>query len=288
MVRRLKRLLRAAWFLRSKLPLLNFPIPWKLPFGPYFLLYGDVTGFLVLSLHFVRNPPEEKLLKFARRYLKAGMVVIDVGAHQGLYTLLAASRVGPSGMVIAFEPAAPHYRKLKRNVALNRYSQVVLENAAVGDAVGSTDFYICLGHQGGLSSRRRPLAEDLVVATRLVTTPLTSLDAYVQSNNIGCADFLKIDVEGGELEVLKGATTMLSQSLRPVILCEVEDIRTQAWGYKAKEITALLERHGFALYSIDAGGALRRAANSRLLECSDVVAVPPERDHMIRPLQREP
>jgi FkbM family methyltransferase len=285
MVRRLKRAIRAAWYLRSKVPLLNFPIPWKLPFGPYFLLYGDGMGFVALSLHFVQNPAEEKLWKFAWRYLKTGMVVIDVGANQGLYTLLAACRVGPGGRVIAFEPAPPDFGKLERNVALNRYSQVVLENMAVGEAVGNTEFYVCLGHQGGLSSRRRPLADDLVVPTQLVTTSLTTLDAYLRFKNIARVDFLKIDVEGGELEVLKGATMLLSNGVRPVILCEVEDIRTQSWGYKAAEITSLLERYGFALYSIAPGGALRRASESYPLEGGDVVAVPPERDHMVKALQ---
>lgn len=69
-------------------------------------------------------------------------------------------------------------------------------------------------------------------------------------------DFMKLDVEGGELSVLQGAQRLLESAPRPVILTEVQDIRTQPWGYRAREIISFLSDKGYRWFSISADGSL--------------------------------
>jgi len=84
---------------------------------------------------------------------------------------------------------------------------------------------------------------------------MTTLDDYVSELGIDI-DLLKIDVEGGELEVLKGAVRTLHSKPPHVIMCEVQDVRTRPWGYRADEICDLLEANDYQLYSVTIDGTL--------------------------------
>ena len=89
------------------------------------------------------------------------------------------------------------------------------------------------------------------------------LDDYVSQFPLARVDFVKLDVEGGELEVLQGASRVLTK-FRPIFICEVLDATTQAWGYKAREIIQMLERFDFAWFDIRSNGLsfLTRSGNT--------------------------
>ncbi len=78
-------------------------------------------------------------------------------------------------------------------------------------------------------------------------------------NEISQVDFIKMDVEGGELDILKGAAGLLSRRPRPVILAEVADERTSAWGYSASEIYDFLVKLDYQWFSVDRQGALQQS-----------------------------
>ncbi len=214
---------------------------------------------------------------FVSRYLRPGMTVFDIGANQGLYTLLAARRVGSSGRVFAFEPAPSEFRRLARNLALNGFSNVVTVPSAVGSHEGKTTLYVCLDGRGDYSACRPPHDVKGARCSR-TTVPITSLDTFIQQNEISAADFVKVDVEGGELEVLKGAALVLTK-LRPVFMCELADIRTHQWGYDASEIYRYLSQYGYLLLRPNPDGSLT-AAEARTKyepEWENLLGVPEER-----------
>lgn len=85
---------------------------------------------------------------------------------------------------------------------------------------------------------------------------MSSLDQWLATHKVNTVDFIKLDVEGGELSVLHGAQRLLESAQRPVILAEVQDVRTQPWGYRAREIITYLSAKGYKWFSLSAEGAL--------------------------------
>ena len=274
-----KALIRNAWYGRSRVGLLNFPVRCRLPDGSVFLAHGDAMGWAVFSrrLPLATKSHEENSQKFLLRLLIPGMRVIDVGANQGFYTLLAARRVGPTGKVFALEPASTEFEKLQKNVAENGYTNIVSLQTAVGASEGETEFFLCLDGRGTFSSRRP--AHDLQKVRQVaVRVPITTLDALCARHGIVACDLIKIDVEGGEREVLRGASHVLS-SLRPAIMCELADIRTKAWNYPAREIYQFLENRGYDWWRAAADGRLTMTPCQERYDpdWQDLIAIPRER-----------
>ena len=144
--------------------------------------------------------------------LRPDSVVFDVGAHIGTYTLLAAGRVrAPLGRVIAYEPHARTREYLRQHLGWNRGGdQVLVREVCCGAAPGSADFY-CLPGQTEGTNGLVP-----VPGFERQTAEVTTVDEEAQ--RLGCMPTLiKIDVEGAEWDVLKGAEAVLSRS-KPVLL----------------------------------------------------------------------
>lgn len=95
---------------------------------------------------FFKRPFEKHERRFIERFLSSGSVqtFVDVGANQGLYTLIAARHM-PGGQVIAFEPLIAEAAKLRGNLAVNRYGNVRVEEKALGALEGDADMFMCLG-----------------------------------------------------------------------------------------------------------------------------------------------
>lgn len=235
----LKKIGRMLWYGRSRLSFLDFPIPCRLPYGSWFLARGDESGLIA----FFRLPYEKKERQFVQKFLKPKMVFFDIGANQGFYTLLAAKKVGSQGKVFAFEPVPREFKNLKWNIFINGHQNVKAEAQALGCQEGFTDIFSCLDGKGSYSSLQPP-SEKVKARRKVIKVPITSLDKYVQQNNILSIDLIKIDVEGGELDVLKGGINVLS-NLRPVLMCEVSDKRTEQWGYSASEICDFIKKYKY-------------------------------------------
>ena len=138
-------------------------------------------------------------LAFLERWLRRGDRMIDIGAHVGLFTLVGARLVGPGGRVDAFEPVPATHEKLLRNVALNHYSWVHPQRAAVTDHAGDVSLGIPEERLVGQS-----VAEFTIGATlNAVDAPAVTLDEYVDDDMP--VRLLKIDAEGSERNILAGA-----------------------------------------------------------------------------------
>jgi FkbM family methyltransferase len=193
---------------------------------------------------------EPELTRFLVKILSPGMVLVDVGANLGYYTLLGGRQIGPRGQVHAFEPAPAQFRHLTTNVRMNRLTNVLLNECAVTDRVGETDLFLSRGWNQGTHSLR--VTPNSGGSSKV---KCTSLDAYVAEAGIGRIDVIKMDVEGGELLVCRGAGDTLKGIPPPVVTFEACEESARAFGYSTKDVKALLEGYGYKLFRIEVQGA---------------------------------
>lgn len=182
--------------------------------------------------------------------LRPGDVFYDLGANIGLYSLMAARCVGDSGKVFSFEPDAVVAERLGRNVARNSFSQVTIVESGVWSVSGALEFT-----PASHASPDRGLGTFLPSDARAPSTPIrvTSLDDFVR--NAPLPDAIKCDVEGAEVEVLRGAEHLL-KTHRPWILAEMHsESNERAW-------REFLARFGYAFTAVDSNHVLAIAGSS--------------------------
>jgi FkbM family methyltransferase len=162
---------------------------------------------------FIYDSWEPTVVARAATEIKAGMTVIDIGAHIGYYTLLFAKCVGKTGRVIAFEPLPASFEVLKKNVELNELTHVSLFTSAIFSHGGELTISIPDHANSGEASVVK------AVGAQQVQVRSTTLDAVCSTLDIR-PDFVKIDVEGCESEVLAGAGETIGRC-RPMMLIEL-------------------------------------------------------------------
>lgn len=201
-----------------------------------------------------------------RKFLQAGDVVLDIGANIGYISAIAASRVGPSGEVHGFEPLQECFERLSVLADLNPKCKFHFNNVALGEQTGSLP--ISYDPQGG--SRNATLVPDhRAPATRPV--PVMRLDAYI-AQNIAKPErirLIKIDVEGYEFPVLRGAEQFFAKTTcRPLIFCELKPWEIRKCGYSIEDLERYMQSFGYQAYdSVQTG----KRVNLRKMEQMDVV-----------------
>jgi len=224
-------------------------LPVRLACGAWWLPRNDALTDRLLGDGF-----ENAERYFVERFLQPGMTVLDIGAHHGLYTLLASRRVGPSGKVVSFDPSPRERKALRLHLMLNRCKNVTVEACALGDEDSKSELYVVEDWASGCNSLRPP---DVSARTSRLPVQVVRLDDWVANHKINRIHFIKLDVEGGELAVLKGASHLLECRPRPVLLVEVQDVRTQPWGYRARQIIDHLEKKEYRWFGLSADGSAK-------------------------------
>jgi FkbM family methyltransferase len=247
----------------------EMPIPLRLPFGAWWLAEKGA-----LDHELIHDGFESVEAGFVARVLQPGMTVLDIGAHHGLYTLLASKRVGPEGRVLAFEPSPRERRRLLRHLRINGCSNVFVEPLALGDHSGEADLFLVEGAQDWCNSLRPPEVSE---RTSTVRVEVQRLDEVLRALGIRRVDFVKLDVEGAELSFLHGASKMLESVSRPAILAEVQDLRTRPWGYPAREIVQFLASAGYRWFALNEDGDLQPVSSDLSFYDANLVALPRER-----------
>jgi FkbM family methyltransferase len=260
-------------FLQRWLPW--FPFLMRLPEGPIWLCWHDVCGNGIFAGTF-----EIGERKWVKRLLKPGMVFFDIGAHHGLYSLIASRIVGRSGVVVAFEPSPRERKKMKLNLFLNSGLNIRVFPLALGEKSGESDFFLVEGDNSGCNSLKIP---NVPQKTRKIRVNVVTLDDFIETANLERLDLIKLDVEGAELSVLKGGVKSI-QRFRPCFLCEVQDIRTQPWGYAAKEIVNFLMNLSYTWFFINPDGSLVLIDSSQEKFDANLVAIPNENLQELSPL----
>ena len=184
-----------------------------------------------LSLHVYRHrgywfygkEREKKTIERFRAMVRPGQTVIEVGAHVGYLTTIFSSLVGPKGRVVAFEPGPNNLPYLRRNT--KDFANVTVVEAAVGKAPGRARFYIedLSGQNNTLVENYEGFARNRISAGssatyRSIEVDVVSLDSYFRLGEK--IDFIKIDTEGAETEVLAGGERTLVAN-RPALMVEM-------------------------------------------------------------------
>jgi FkbM family methyltransferase len=175
---------------------------------------------------------------------KQGDIVVDVGAHIGKYTLISSKRVGANGKVIAIEAHPGNYEMLNRNIKLNGLTNVTTLNFAVYSKESKVKLFLP-GEKSNHSIYNTLLSSRATDQGKFVEVNADTLDNLLQKNGISHAEvnWLKIDVEGAEFEVLKGAHAILSNSNNITLLIEVHNIEDDKNLYRP--IMDLMEKYNF-------------------------------------------
>jgi FkbM family methyltransferase len=228
-------------------------------------LFVDLSDH-VIGLSIVRGQYESAEAGFARRQLRPGDVAVDVGAHVGFFTVQMAAAVGPSGCVYAFEPFGPNADLLERSVEENHFTdRVSFRRAAVGDSSGeATLTFPSETLNSGGAYLLRPGTAPLTGNLR-ATVPLVALDDVVRKRPVR---LIKIDAEGAEPQVLRGARRLLHED-RPVILSELHPVQLdRASGLTVEAFLRDVNEIGYRAHYFEhgrPGAAIERAPQDALI-----------------------
>jgi len=205
----------------------------------------DEVGFTIWcsGIHY-----ERKATMYLQSVLKPGMVVCDIGANIGYYSLVAAPIVGPGGRVYAFEPMPPQFSVLRANLQRNGFSWAEAHQLALSDHAGSAILSLDDPNNTG-SATLHPVSKG--VHTEAVRCE--RLDDFFRSAPPPRLDLIKIDVEGAEIHVLEGAEETLRR-YAPIVLVEVVDSNQQAAGFSMQQLFAWLQDRGYRPHEIGARG----------------------------------
>lgn len=157
-------------------------------FTNFFYIMGEVFGRKLYQRHYK---------------LKRGDVVIDCGAHIGFFTVQAAKTVGNEGKVVAIEPEKENLRMLRRNIELNDVQNVIIIEKGLWSESTVKDFYF------GVTSSSPSFILKQLRYLEHTEVEVDTLDNILEEIEVQKVDFLKMDIEGAEVEALKGATKTL-------------------------------------------------------------------------------
>lgn len=216
-----------------------------------------------------------RLVSLLDHLLERGMTVIDVGANIGEISLVCANRVGSAGHVVALEPIAGIADELRLNVRRNGLQGIVqVHQQGLAGEAGRQAIYASCGqhdvnevHQG-LGSLHGTEGVD----QRIGMVDITTLDELVRRIGLSRLDFLKVDIEGGELPCLQGGIETLRRFL-PIIAVEVQERSSLAAGYHSREILELLSPLGYRFYRLEARRRLVRIGVQDLRDYQDVICI---------------
>jgi FkbM family methyltransferase len=211
------------------------------------LKFADRLGYQIYVENF-----EEWERDFVFRFLRPGDVFLDAGANLGLFSLIAASRVGPVGQVHAVEPARTAFKMLVENVSLNRFENVKCHNLAFSDRDEERPLHVCGDGFFAWSSFGKPVGDAAYVEQTDELIKCVALDGFVDSNRISCIDLMKVDVEGWEHRLFSGGRKVLSRSDAPVLMVEFSDATAANCNSSCALLRTTLESLGFRLYRYNA------------------------------------
>jgi FkbM family methyltransferase len=199
---------------------------------------------------------EPNELAFLTETLDRGMTFVDVGANEGVFSLLAAQRVGPAGRVLAVEPSDREMERLRRGVVMNGLGGVVTcVQTALGETSGRAVLHVANSEHAGHNTLGAFVYASVSNRGDEPVRVMT-LDDLVGKHELDRIDLVKIDVEGAELQVLRGAVRVLEE-MRPMLLLEVQEASLLAQGATTADLFGLLRAHGYDLFEFGPDGRRR-------------------------------
>jgi len=205
--------------------------------GKLFLRLRESPQMLARALGIYECDKTEAIISL----LRPGMTFVDVGVNKGDFSILGSTLVGQSGKVLCFEPEPENCYWIRRSIELNGYTNISLFELALSDVNGDAQLY--LGRKSGwhtLIPCQAGCDAGIIMVRR------RTLDDFLEDICQDRVDMIKIDVEGAELQVLRGAARTLSRNKEIVLLIDVHP----RLGVAAKEVCDFLNEDGFTIYQM--------------------------------------
>jgi FkbM family methyltransferase len=229
----------------------------------------QVGGIGLVMPRFLRSRPEYP--EFAGReesFLRSldlrGKTVYDVGAFEGILTMFFAVQAGPAGRVVAFEPIPDSYRRILEHVELNRLDNVDVHNIAIGSGPGRLTFTGLPGRFGRATANAeiRDAISSSVGEAVSAFVPVNSLDDEIRQASLPDPDFVKVDVEGMELDVLQGMRETVARR-KPALFIEIHGANIEGKRANARRVVETLTTYGYAIRHVETGQALDPSTSDR-------------------------
>jgi FkbM family methyltransferase len=217
-------------------------IPWHYGTRLRLFLGNDMSRQI-----YVAGCVEPNEFAFFDRVLQPGMTFLDAGANDGIYTVFAAKRVGNGGTVWAFEPSGRELSRLRHNLELNHLTAHVFP-LALADCSGQAELSVGAYEHAGHNTLGAFAYQTEM--ERIALVEVRRLDEVLNENPLARLDLMKIDVEGAELRLLRGAIETL-RKYRPVLLFEVSEGSLKHQGGSPRELLAFLHTENYLIYTFD-------------------------------------
>lgn len=213
-------------------------------------ILGDHTK-VMLDL----NDWVQKLIYFFRIYefekhetntwlslLRPKQTILDIGANIGYYSLLAADKYSDV-LIYSFEPAPLTFKSLTTNINLNDYNFIKTFNLGVSDNMGTFDLYLAENKNSGMNSMAIPTG----YSGKKISIQTVSIDDFKKDQNIKKVDLVKIDVEGNELNVLKGMRNTIKEDM-PIFCIEIMDENLRKFGHSSEDVFKLFNDNDYLCF----------------------------------------
>lgn len=196
----------------------------------------DISDYMQWLIYFgIKAEPREKLYSL----IKPGMVVLDIGANIGETSMAFSKLAGENGKVISFEPDPQTFERLKKHLDLNGCANVIRVHKGLGQQ--EAELFLEEGEHNSGGNRIAPGKQ-----TQGKKIEVTTLDRFIEENNVAKVDFIKIDVEGYEYNVLLGALKTIDR-YRPSFFIELVDDFLKDQGASSKMLVELLEQKKYSI-----------------------------------------
>lgn len=258
------------WLLRRIHPPGNdAPIRSIVDYDRGLLINVDTQSFLEWYIFFYGafRPEVSKLLN---RMLRPGHVAFDIGANIGMHTLIMASRVGPTGKVVSFEPDPHPFGRLKRNLALNGLDFVDCRQAALSAKTETRTFFLHDETIGNFANASL-YADNIGKATPSIEVEVLSLDDFVARNPVPRLDVIKLLAQGEEWNVLQGARATIER-FRPKIFFLYEPAYWRRQNLTLMDAVRFFKQFGYTTETVEFGP--RREVTGEIDKGQVFLAVP--------------
>jgi FkbM family methyltransferase len=195
-----------------------------------------------------RNDAQQ--IQFYLERVKPGNIVLDIGAHYGEYAVLFGSLVGANGRVVCFEPDVAALSVLRSNIALNHLEdRVAIETRAIFDSNESKELFARHGNAQSSLARAGLGGSDSDADVERYSIETIRLDDFLRQSGLGVPNYIKLDVEGAEINVLRGARETLRSAT--VIVCELHPYAWSEFGTSFGELLEIVRDSGRAIEYLD-------------------------------------
>lgn len=226
--------------------------------------YDSLNGFIRIGNW---EPDSVDILE---KLIKNGDCIVDIGANFGWYTTLFAKFTGNEGKVYSFEPLKHINDELISNVNLNKYHNVIINELGLGDTESIEQFYYPKTRGSMFNSLKKHSENNEYIK---YTSRCITLDSYIEDNNIKIIDLIKLDVEGAELLVLNGSKKLLGSNMAPILILEVSQLLSSAFGYTPKDIEGFLKQYNYSFFIISKELKLRSITSLSGIDTLNIVCL---------------